>query len=561
MKQSWLLLAVCSLLITNSTSAAAIEPSVLPGSVDAGRIINDNKQIPEPKQSTGTPINPFQSLSPAPEGAENVTFQLKNVIIEGNTAYSTDKLKPIYTNYIGKTVSLSQVYQFVGAITQRYHNDGYTLSKVLLPPQEINDGIIRIRVIEGYISKVDVEGTYRKSAIIDQIINEITHYRPLKMSDLERIILILNDIAGVTVRAVLKSPEGPDYAVGTTHLALVFNDVPIKSSVSIDNYGSRYVGPFQLGLQTTVNNILPYQQTTLNGLLSVPIKEVQYIQASHRLLLNSKGTFGTVQLGYAHSEPGYLLTPNKVVSRSYNLGLYVTHPILRSRAQSLYIGSDFLINNSSTDALNNKISEDKLRVLSLFTNYDGADSYNGSNIAQFRLSQGLDILGSTKTGSRNLSRANGHSDFTKVTFNVGRLQGITDNVRLYASGIGQYSWTRLLSSEQFGFGGQRFGRAYDASELTADNGLAAMIELKYSGIQPFKSVGSEFFSFYDIGRVWNANKSDDKSAASTGIGMRFNNESLSGTATLSQPLTKKIGTRIYGSGYGPRAYFSLTVKF
>ena len=123
-----------------------------------------------------------------------------------------------------------------------------------------------------------------------------------------------------------------------------------------------------------------------------------------------------------------------------------------------------------------RLYEDKLRIAGFTVNYDLADGWGGSNLAQATLSQGLDILGVRQTGSIDLSRADGHSDFTKLAGNVGRLQTLTGSVRVYAAAEGQYAWSPLFSSEQFGFGGQQFGRGYDASELTADNGVATTIE-------------------------------------------------------------------------------------
>ena len=46
---------------------------------------------------------------------------------------------------------------------------------------------------------------------------------------------------------------------------------------------------------------------------------------------------------------------------------------------------------------------------------------------------------------------------------------------------GQWASGPLYSSEEFGYGGKNFGRAYDQSELTGDHGVAASVEVDYAG--------------------------------------------------------------------------------
>ena len=81
------------------------------------------------------------------------------------------------------------------------------------------------------------------------------------------------------------------------------------------------------------------------------------------------------------------------------------------------------------------------------------------------------------------------------------LQGVTPNWSLFAAASGQVASGPLYSSEQFGYGGQAFGRAYDASEITGDHAVAASLGMRYSGIDPMHGVRLMPYGFYDMGRV------------------------------------------------------------
>ena len=545
---------------------AAPEGSALPGYADPGRIIQDLTPIPEP-QPLAAPqvVSPEIAAVHAPPGAGQAIFLMNHAIVEGATVYDGNTLESVFRPYYGQYLSLRKLYELAATITHRYRDDGYALSQAIVPPQKITGGTVHIRIVEGYIDKIETQGAYRESMAARGIIERIEHDRPLNIKHLERELLLLGDLNGVSVRAVLNPREGEDDdRNGVAGLTLVFADVPAPSTAGIDNFGSRYTGPMETSVSTGINHLpFPYEQTQINGLAGYPFNEMQYVQASQRMPLNSWGTTATLQLAYAHSEPGYRLMSEEIDSNSWNYDLSVAHPLIRSREQNLTVGADFTVKDIATDALGNELYHDRLRIIGISASYDRSDGWGGSNLVQTKLSQGLDLAGATETGSPDLSCADGHSDFTRATGNAGRLQTITDSVRLYVAGEGQYAWSPLLSSEQFGFGGQQFGRAYDASELTGDDGLAALAELRYDPPSFLPDMHPELFGFYDIGRVWDYNSwSGGESAASAGFGVRFAlGPHLSGSLMLAKPLTHMVAAPEYGNGKAPRAFFSLTGRF
>ena len=137
----------------------------------------------------------------------------------------------------------------------------------------------------------------------------------------------------------------------------------------------------------------------------------------------------------------------------------------------------FTIRDSRTDALGDKLSQDRLRIVAANVAYDFADGWGGSNLLTAELSKGLDLLNATESGSANLTRSGGRSDFRKLLVSAQRNQPLTDSLVLALSGEAQYSPDQLLSSEEYGLGGKQYGRAFDPSEITGDSGFAAHIGL------------------------------------------------------------------------------------
>lgn len=75
---------------------------------------------------------------------------------DGATVYNDAQLKSVYADQIGQTVSLADVYGIANKLTKKYRNDGYILTQVVVPPQEIDGGVAKLRVVEGYVDNITV---------------------------------------------------------------------------------------------------------------------------------------------------------------------------------------------------------------------------------------------------------------------------------------------------------------------------------------------------------------------------------------------------------------------
>ena len=130
-----------------------------------------------------------------------------------------------------------------------------------------------------------------------------------------------------------------------------------------------------------------------------------------------------------------------------------------------------------------------------------------------------------------------------------------------------YELNPLLSGEQFAFGGNLLGRAYEPSEILGDKGLAGSLELRYDwDIQRLKLSRVQWFGFYDAGATWYRKDITDRpnksSATSKGFGTRlYFNKYLSGNLTFAKSLTNKIASEgITRNGKAPRVLFSIVLS-
>jgi hemolysin activation/secretion protein len=196
--------------------------------------------------------------------------------------------------------------------------------------------------------------------------------------------------------------------------------------------------------------------------------------------------------------------------------------------------------------------------------YDNADRFRGINLFSVNVTQGLNILDATEAGSLNLSRSQGRSDFTKISGKIQRLQQLAPSWMLLGAAAGQYSFEKLLASEEFGVGGLAFGRAFDPSEITGDQGVALKLELQRAFQLKKKFLRNlQAYAFIDYGSVWNRvptpTGSRRQELTSPGVGTRFNlTEYLSGYVEVTKPLDREVAAE---GNKDPRVFFSLSARY
>ncbi|MGQ9369043.1 ShlB/FhaC/HecB family hemolysin secretion/activation protein [Azospirillum sp. ST 5-10] len=575
---AWLL--ACLAAAGASPPGAVSAQQRLPGSVEPGRLPERLPPRPEPPPPPAIVAPPIPESVP-PAQARQITFRLQEVVVDGATVYADGELAALYADTIGKVVSLAVVYRIADTITARYRSDGYILSRAVVPAQRIADGIVHIRVVEGFVDSVTVQG--KDDPTIRAYAEPIARSRPLTAGVLERALLLINDLPGVRARAVLTPAAG---VLGGSDLAIITSHTPVDAALDVDNRGSEFVGRLQLFARAALNDVSGRSDRIEARIVTTPLEgnELRYLDGSYTLPVGAAGTRVSLFFSANESRPGGSL--NTDVLRTETRGTAVTarvsHPLVRSRRETLTVDASFEVRNALVDqyALPSRTRlvssyEDRIRAIRAGVSYDLTDAWNGTNLVRVELSRGLPILGASDDGADiDTSRPGGRTAFTKLTVDAFRLQeldGLADGLRLLAAASAGWAFgDQLLASEQFGVGGSPFGRGYDPSELTGDYGAAAKIELQYDfriGAGPgWPSL--QAYGFYDFGVVADEdpealNQSDGtRSLASAGLGIRSRiTDWLHANLELAKPLTRGVSANADSSdAKAARLYFGLSAR-
>jgi hemolysin activation/secretion protein len=558
---------------TSITPAYAAAVDAATGSADPGRAeqrIMQEQEIPDvmPQMSVENLLR--QKIPP---NAEKIRFILRNVDVSGATAFSEQQLSSVYGDKIGTEISLADVYTIAAQLTNKFRNSGYILTQVVVPPQTIEDGTVRLNVVEGYIDQVIVEGAggEHENALIREYASHIRTGGALNVRELERYLLLINDLPGVEARSVL-SPSRTK--VGAADLRVIVARDPFDAFIGADNYGSRFLGPLQTSAATSFNSFFGLNERITGQVVLAPQLgeglELAYFMASYEQPLGNNGTTFEILGSFTDTDPGWTLDEFHVSGQSQYLRGKIEHPFIRSRGQNLYGRVSFDLRNlQSRNDLEQPSRQDRIRALRAGGRYELMDTLLGVGInsIDLELAQGLDLFGASDDNEERLTRLEGDPTFTKLNADIQRLQRVTSHVNLLLNLSGQWANGPLLSSEEFGIGGMFVGRGYDPSEITGDEGISGKAELQWN--EPYKIPSRyiddyQLYSFYDAGIVWNedATTSADKrnSLVSVGVGVRAQlfNESTDAGLAVAFPLTRSVATR---GDEDPRYYFNISHKF
>ena len=544
--------------------ASGAYAQVVPGPADIGHIKPEEKlPVIDHSQDSQVTIPSIAPTVPIPKEAKGIHFTLQAVRIDGATAFTPDQLRDIYGPYLGKDITLDIAYKIAGQLSERYRNAGYFLSRAYIPEQSFEPGnaMVTIRVVEGFVGKVEVPDDARGHSVVQAYIDRLLAQRPLKMESLESFLLRLNDLPGYAFRGVISPLKGEDE--GAVKLTLVPTTKEGKGTIQFDNASSRFLGPNEMSI-SYATSLLPLQQTSMSGLTSVAVNRLHYGTLDHAIVIAPDIKLD-LTANATEATPGYTLSKFDIQSNSTFLALNLDYQWIRQRQENLALKFTLDGRNVESDILAVPLTRDYVRAARVNATYDLADAWRGANSASVTLSHGLDLFGSSKQGDINLSRAQARPDFTKGELSLTRLQGITNDWSLQMAGSGQMASGVLYSSEEFGYGGQTFGRAYDASEITGDQGVSGSLELRYGGLAGWQPISLQPYAFYDIGVVWNDAIAQPKreSGASAGFGIRGTTVAgISGDIGVAWPLTRPIATPIYGGDKeGPRIMVQLSKAF
>ena len=451
-------------------------------------------------------------------------FVLRHVSIAGATAMAQERLVAVYQSYLGKKVSQADLAAIAGGISDVYRAAGFTLSRAIIPPQDIKNGSVLVQVIEGSITAVELRGEGAEEFGVRPMLDPVLAERPSRLQTLERQLLLINGRPGVRIEDTMLEEIGN--ASGRFRLSVFLKTWHVYTSFGVDNLGSSSVGPWQSYATAAYNSYLAPGDTLAVNLSTTPgdPRELMFGRLSYDVPIGTGGIRAGASATYSDVWPG---DDRRVYGDNTETAAFELHGsmvALQSQAQTLTLTTAFGYSNVSESDMFGPIYKDHIRTASLTADYRLQDSFGGMNYLMATVRQGLDILGASHGDDDLVSHYGASSDFTALNIWFTRYQTLSDAWSVKIAGAGQMASGPLFLSQQFYLGGAAFGRGYGAAEISGDNGMAGSFELRFDqSLNVGYLKGYQLYGFVDSGVAWNAGFSytDGVALTSAGAGIRF----------------------------------------
>ncbi|NOT42054.1 MAG: ShlB/FhaC/HecB family hemolysin secretion/activation protein [Alphaproteobacteria bacterium] len=477
-------------------------------------------------------------------------FVLKAVEFEGMTVIGHREAERCATDLIGQDVGAADLVGLTSCLTALYRDRDFFLSRAIIPQQEVRDGLLTVRVIEGYIAAVQPEGLDQIDA--DTQFADAFSERPATLGTFERSLLLLADRYGRRITTTKLAADDKNPARYTLKLAVHL--APVTWRVFGDNRGDAYQGPEQGLAAVSFNSLFGASDRIIAQLFTAPTDRGELFFAD---IGYGRGWFG----GDVWTEIGTSISRSSsdgffpaFVSESERRYARLIVPVLRSREQSLWVKLQADARDTSILSASGATVQENTRILRGSLSYTLVAGATRADIA-LETAHGLDAFDASKNGDADLSRADARPQFTKTRLDATVTHRLFGHLDVVATGAGQWSDGALVASEEFGAGGARFGRAYDYSEIVGDRGIAGALEVRWTWKKLNDWLTSvQVYAFADAARIWNEDASSE-ALTSAGGGLRVGLlPGLSASVEVAKPLSRDVVSQ---GDRAPRVFVSL----
>jgi hemolysin activation/secretion protein len=321
---------------------------------------------------------------------------------------------------------------------------------------------------------------------------------PLNDGQLERSLLLINDLPGVTAKGTLERGA----AAGSTRVLIDAVEGPLFSGgLSVDNFGNYYTGVWRGSGFASVNDpfgVGDRLSVSLTGEEKLHQEKIGY--SSQLLPIGLTGNLSYTHLGYKLGEELKSLDAH---GHADSITAGVGYPIVRRRAISLWAntGYEYRMMTDYAGGVETKDREINAGTAELYSSV--YDRLGGGALTSFRLA----LLGGDLTLRNNTNSvidgltARTAGRYTKLNYTIERLQRLVPDISLFGSVNGQFADGNLDSSEKFSLGGPTGIRAYPVGEASGDEGHNFTVELRYDTPMPSSYGSLQLFGFCDSGIV------------------------------------------------------------
>jgi hemolysin activation/secretion protein len=532
--------------------AATVPAKEMAGGVEARRAVQENdlnlrQSIQKDRAPAGLDKVREEEIAKLPDTQKVL---VKNIEVSGVKLLEMKEIDAIIRPFEQHTLAMKDMQEVANRITDAYRQKGFITSRAVLPPQKLDDGVLRINVVEGFLGNISVSGNkYFSSRLFVRRIG-LRSGDAFNYAKLQTNLSTINQYPDRNVKTVLTPGKAP----GTTDLVLnVKDNLPIHAGLSWDNYGSKYLKRQRYQGTLTHNNLTGHDDIMTLTYQTAAGRETFRLNSLRYLFPLTNATQIGFSAGTTQLRLGKEFYDLNARGKSKIYSLFMTNSLIKNDTYELSLESGFDYKDVFNFEFEEETSRDRLRILKTGLKLDISDSFNGRTIINNEISQGFPSRwGALEKHDPRASRAGSGGTFTKNVLDILRLQRLPHSVMLLLKAQQQFASRTLASAEEFQIGGISNVRGYPSGEAVGDTGVSFTSELSFpvyfipKGVKVPWSKARVYDSlrlsaFYDWAeatlRQVPAGEAKSRNLSSIGCGLRFDlPENFSARLDVAWPL-------------------------
>lgn len=433
----------------------------------------------------------FNGLVIADEGEPK--FAIRAYVVEGNSVLTADEIDGVLRPFTGEAVDFETIQSAIGALEAYYDAAGYGAVKALLPEQDIEDGTVRLRIVEARVGRIQVDGhKFFSEANVRASLPALQEGERPNMQRIGRQLRVANENSAKQTNLVLRRGEQEGEVDALVRVA---DENPLRFALTADNTGTpaadgKYTtGRYRTGLLVQHSNLFDSDHMLSMQYITSPdhVKEVTIFGLGYRVPLYQSGNALEFAYGYSNVDSGDLTTAagNFAISGSgqiFSARFEQYLPQWGELMHKLAYGLDYraYTNSVKADDLGGESLVPDSTVHPLSLTYSGNLRLSGQEL-YFSLGVAQNIPGgsdgTTEAFNRPGGRQGADASYHLWRYQLNGTQLLPADWMLRGGVEGQYTRDALVSGEQFGAGGMNSVPGFYERQVANDYGHRFGVEL------------------------------------------------------------------------------------
>ncbi|MDH5324095.1 MAG: BamA/TamA family outer membrane protein [Gammaproteobacteria bacterium] len=463
--------------------------------------------------------------------------RLSKIEFVGNTVFSQDVLSKLTNPYLNKDIGSLELEEIRLAVTNHYVNNGYINSGATIPDQDLEYGVLKMRITEGRLTDIKLkhDGKLNPSYITQRISPKPD--QPLNILELQENLHMLQQNPRIKQ---INANLGPGEQRGQSNLDIrVIEDKPYELTLEINNHRPTSIGEWQGRLGAKHRNLSGNGDTL--GIAYSGTEGLHSGELNYEYPIAPDDSSIKLDLSYSDSEVVDDNLPIEILNDSWSAKLSWSFPLY------YHLQEKYLVN----------LALDRRHSASFLETGTVNCEQNGGNceVTALRLTQTWLRRTNEEIMSLRHTVSVGVNAFHSTISNNGGADSRFSSWLIQGQWAQRYQPTLLqsifrmdlqltqdvlLPMEQFALGGANTVRGYRENFIIRDNGFLASWEGRLPTIKR-DSKGNSLYTmaFVDYGYSWNSSQKHlAKTIYSAGLGLRFNyRDNTAFTLYWAEPLT------------------------